>query len=151
MKKAFITLTLGCMITFVFFSIWCPTYAYEINALTPRSAVLISGVTQEIDITQHNDFPQDFSMFTVVLIGYGPVRISVSKEETAGDLLVITGVGISSAGIRPFFKFGRTNVNLEVTVEIGSELSPFGLLLFSSWMTQPADEPDNTYTITLSF
>ena len=151
MKKSFITLTLGCMITFVVFFSWCSTYAYEINAVTPRSAVLIPGVTQAIEITQHNDFPQDFSMFTVVLIGYGPVRIILSKEETAGDLLVITGVGISSAGIRPFVKFGRINVNLEVTVEIGSERSPFGVLLFSSWMTQPTDEPDNTYTITLSF
>jgi len=155
MKKSFITLTLGCMITFFFFARWYPTYAYEINALTPRFEVLIPGVSLDFEITQQHNFPQDFSIFTVVLIGYGPVSISLSKElseeEIPGNLLVITGVGISSAGIIPFFKFGRGDVDVDVTVEIGSERSPFGLLLFSSWMTQPADEPDNTYTITLAF
>ena len=151
MKKAFITLTIGGLITVGFFFSRCTIHAYEINALTPHTEVLIPGVTMSIEVTQHHDYPQDFSMFTALLIGYGPVKISLSKEETAGDLLVITGLGISSAGIRPFLKFGRTNVNLDVTVEIGSEQFPNGLLLFSSWMTQPADEPDNTYTITLAF
>ena len=154
MKKIFNTL-ISCMVLFIFFFSWSPTYAYEINALTPRFEVLIPGVSLNFEITQQYNFPQDFSIFTVALIGYGPVSISLSKElsveETPGNLLVITGVGISSAGIIPFFKFGRGDVDVDVTVEIGSERSPFGLLLFSSWMTQPADAPDNTYTITLSF
>jgi hypothetical protein len=153
MKKILIALTLGCMIVSVFFFNWNPTYAYETTALTPRIEVLLPGVSQSYTITQHQDFPQDFSIFTVFLIGHGFVSISLSLEEGVAsvDQMVISGVGISAAGIIPFFRFGRGDVGIDVGIEIGNEQFPYGMLQFSSWITRSVDEQGNTYTIDLSF
>jgi hypothetical protein len=87
----------------------------------------------------------------VFLIGYGPFKISLSKKEAVGDRLIVNGVGISPAGIIPFYKSGKAFVDLDVTVEIGNEQYPYGLVLFTSWVSGTVTEPDNTYTVTLQF
>jgi len=152
MKKVLLTVTLCIVI------ICAPTFttttasAFEPSALTPHFELLTPGVTRHFTITQYNNFPQDFSFFLVVLVGYGPVSINLlSPEEVAeGDLFVISGLGISPAGIRPFLKFGRADVVLEVGVEIGNERNPFGLLWFSSWIASPLEE-ETEYDLSISF
>ena len=123
----------------------------EVNALIPHTAVLAPGITRDFTITQYADFPQDFSPFMVFLIGYGPFKMSLSKSEAVGDRLVITGVSISPAGVVPFCMFGKADVDLVVTVEIGNERCPYGMVLFSSWVSGTVIEPDNMYTVTLQF
>ncbi len=75
-----------------------------------------------------------------------------------GDRLKMSGVGISPAGIVPFYKSGKADVDLVVTVEIGNERYPYGMVLFSNWVSGTViQEPDsdgvyhNTYTVTLQF
>jgi len=128
-----------------------PTFAGEKKSLLPRIEILTPGMTRSIEITQDANFPLDSSQFLVVLLGYSFVTISMYKNDTEGDLLVLTGVGISSAGIVPFLKFGVTATSLAVSIEIGKESSPYGLLLFSTWIDEPEDEPYNRYNLTLSF
>jgi hypothetical protein len=132
--------------------------AFEVNALTPHVEVLTPGVTRNLTITQYADFPQDFSPFIVFLIGYGPFKISLSKAAAVGDRLVINGLGISPAGVIPFYKSGKADVVLVVSVEIGNERYPYGMVFFSSWISgNVIQEPDsegvyhNTYTVTLQF
>jgi len=129
----------------------CPTFALETEALLPRIEILIPGMSRTIDITQTYAFPQDFSQFLIVVVGYGGVSISLSKRDTEGDLLILTGVGISSAGIVPVIKFGRSKVTLTESVEIGNERSPCGLLWLLSWVDSPENEPPYSYTLSLGF
>ena len=154
MKRALVIIM--CLILTVAFTY--PATAFETNALTPHIEVLTPGVTRTITITQYADFPQDFSPFIVFLIGYGPFKISLSKDESVGDRLKMNGVGISPAGIVPFYKSGKEDVDLVVSVEIGNERSPYGMVLFSSWVSGTViQEPDsegvyhNTYKVTLQF
>ena len=81
----------------------------------------------------------------------GGVSITVSKGDPVGDLLVLTGIGISSAGIIPFLKFGRTSVSLSEAIEIGDERATYGLLWFSSWLDSSIDDPPYSYSLSLSF
>jgi hypothetical protein len=150
MKKALFVATL-CLLVAVTFTSPGSASTFEVNALIPHTAVLAPGMTRDFTITQYADFPQDFSPFMVFLIGYGPFKISLSKSEEVGDRLVINGVGISPTGVVPFFKFGKADVDLVVTVEIGNERCPYGMVLFSSWISGTVIEPDNTYTVTLQF
>lgn len=155
MKKILFIICFIIPFTFTFPS---TAVAFDVNALTPHIEVLTPGVTRNLTITQYADFPQDFSPFIVFLIGYGPFQISVKKDETVGDRLKMNGVGISPAGVIPFYKSGKADVNLIVTVEIGNERYPYGMVLFSSWVSGTVmQEPDsegvyhNTYTVTLQF
>ena len=148
MKRALIIM---CLILTVAFTYPATAPAFEANALTPRIEVLTPGVTRNLTITQYTNFPQDFSPFIVFLIGYGPFKISLSKAAAVGDRLVINGLGISPAGIVPFYKSGKADVDLVVSVEIGNERYPYGMVLFSSWISGTVTEPDNTYDITLQF
>ena len=127
-----------------------PAYAFRTTAINPNVEVLTPGVIRNFTITQYNNFPQDFSFFLVFLIGYGPAQITLSKNDTEDDLLVINGWGISSAGIVPIIKFGRSRVNLAVSVEIGSERYPTGIMWFSSWIASPIEE-ETTYQLSISF
>ena len=150
MKKVLSHLTHSwVMVVILFFSI-CPAFALETNALIPSIEILTPGIGRTITITQNYNFPQGSSQFLVLLIGCGVVNISLSKYDTVGDLLVLTGAGISSAGIIPFFKRGKTGVFLDVGIEIGDKSTPYGLVWFSSWLDKPDDE-NNTYDINLSF
>ncbi len=155
MKKILFIICFIIPFTFTFPS---TAAAFEVNALTPHIEVLTPGVTRNLTITQYADFTQDFSPFIVFLIGYGPFKISLSKDESVGDRLIVNGVGISPAGIVPFYKSGKADVDLIATVEIGNERYPYGMAFFSSWVTGTViQEPDgagvyhNTYTVTLQF
>ena len=147
MKKVLLTATVCILVCIV-----SPTYAFQPTAIDPHVEVLTPGVTRNFSITQFNNFPQDFSFFLVVLIGYGPVSINLSSStaSTDGDLFVISGMGISPAGIIPFLKFGRADVALAVGIEIGNEWSPYGLLWFSSWIATPI-EGESTYDLSIRF
>jgi hypothetical protein len=156
MKRALIIIM--CLILTVALTYPTTALALDVNALTPHVEVLTPGVNRNLTITQYADFPQDFSPFIVFLIGYGPFKISLSKDESVGDRLKMNGVGISPAGIVPFYKSGKADVDLVVSVEIGNERSPYGMVLFSSWVSGTViQEPDsegvyhNTYKVTLQF
>lgn len=157
MKKILIISILPLMLSLAFTSPGIAS-ALETTALVPHVEILTPGVTRTIIITQTADYPQDFSPFIVFLIGYGPFKISLSKDESVGDRLKMNGVGISPAGLIPFLKSGKADVDLVVSVEIGNERSPYGMVLFSSWVSGTViQEPDsegvyhNTYTVTLQF
>ena len=124
MKKIYITTAL--LITICIASSVC---AFQPTAIDPHVEFLTPGVTRSFTITQYNNFPQGLSSFLVFLLGYGPVRITISSLND-GDLLVILGWAVSSAGIEPIFKVGKSNVILVESVEIGSERYPTGIIWF---------------------
>ena len=123
--KKILFLTILCVILPFAFTSPGMASALETTALVPHMEVLTPGVTRTIIVTQTADYPQDFSPFIVFLIGYGPFKISLSKDESVGDRLKMNGVGISPAGVIPFYKSGKADVNLIVTVEIGNERYPY--------------------------
>ena len=128
-----------------------PTSALETDALIlPRVEILIPGVQRTIQITQDYKFPQDFNQIIILVIGYGGLPISMTSTDE-GNFLMLTGMGISAAGIIPFFKFGVTNSTLKATVEIGNERFPYGLLWISSWVDSSVNDPPYSYTISFSF
>ena len=148
MKKVLIVTVLSMLI----FTL-SPAYGFQPTAIDPRVEVLTPGVTRDFTITQYNNFPQDFSFFLVFLIGYGPVQISMSSSEdetSEGDLLVLSGWALSSAGIAPIIKFGRSRVTLVAGAEIGSERYPTGIKWFSSWIASPIEE-EVKYYIEITF
>jgi len=151
MKKALSYLTRSWLIlSILVFSSW-PTFAIETDTVIPRIEILIPGMTRTIEITQNYKFPRDSSQFLIFIIGYGGVSITLRKVDTEGDTLFLTGVGISSAGIEPVFKFGTTGVTLTAMVRIGQKQSPYGLLWISSWLDSSADDPPYNYSLGLSF
>ena len=120
-------------------------------ALIPRLETLTPGMTRDIEITQEAPFPQGISQFVVLLIGSGPLTITLSSGEgSVGDLLVLSGIGISHAGLIPFFKWGYTAVTFDVGIQIGNDRFPYGMLLFSCWLAEP-EAPYNTYYLTIEF
>ena len=77
--------------------------------------------------------------------------MSSSEDETnEGNLLVLNGWALSSAGAIPIIKFGRSRVVLEVGVEIGNEFYPSGIMWFSSWIAGPIEE-ELKYDISIEF
>ena len=151
MKKALSYLTRSWLIlSILVFSSW-PAFAIETDTVIPRIEILIPGMTRTIEITQNYKFPRDSSQFLIFIIGYGGVSITLRKVDTEGDTLFLTGVGISSAGIEPVFKFGTTGVTLTAMVRIGQKQSPYGLLWISSWLNSSADDPPYNYSLVLSF
>lgn len=157
MKKVLIISILSLMLSLTFTSPGIAS-ALETTALIPHIEIITPGVTRTIIVTQTADYPQDFSPFIVFLIGDGSFKISISKDETVGDRLKMSGVGISPAGVIPFYKSGKADVNLVITVEIGNERYPYGMVLFSSWVSGTViQEPDsegiyhNTYEVKLQF
>jgi len=127
------------------------TFALETEALIPRVEILTSGMTRTVEITQNYDFPQDFSHFLILVVGYGGVSITLRKIDTEGDFLILSGLGTSSAGVTPVFKFGISKVTLAEAVEIGDENSPYGLLWMLCWVGSPVNDPPYHYTLVLSF
>jgi len=152
MKKArYLSIYSGLILFFLNFTAF-PGFTYEIETgATNRVELLMPGVTRTIEIIQDANFPQGLSQILVVVVGYGGVSITLRKNDTEGDLLVLTGAGISPAGIVPILKFGRTSLTLFEAVEIGDERFPFGIIWISSWINPPVPEPPaNKYTLTLS-
>ena len=125
-------------------------FGQEAMALITRLEVITPGMTRTIPITQESPFPQGVSQFLALIIGSGPFAISISPEEVAeGNLMVLCGIGISSAGFFPFFKRGYTDVSFDVGIEIGDEKFPYGIAFFSCWLQEP-EEP-STYNLTIRF
>jgi hypothetical protein len=152
MKKALNHLTAGCIILSVLvFSVY-PAFALEPKGLLPQIEILTTGMSRSATkITQNNNFPLDFNHFLILAIGYGKFSITVSKADTAGDFLVLTGWATSSAGTVPFLKFGITGATLNEVIEIGNERSPLGLVWFVSWVYSPVVDPSHNYNYDLSF
>ena len=152
MKKALNHLTAGWIILSVLVFSSYPAFALEPKALIPHIEIFTKGMTRPpMEITQNLDFPLGSNQFLILAIGYGPLSITLSKTDTEGDFLVLTGVAISSAGIVPFFRFGITGATLREGIEIGDERSPLGLVWFVSWVDSPVDDPSHNYNYTLSF
>jgi len=128
-----------------------PTFAYETEALIPHIEILTPGVTRTVEITQRYNFPQEFGHFLILVVGDGGVSITLRKIDTEGDFLILAGLGISSAGVVPIFKFGISKVTLAEAVEIGDERSSYGLLWLVSWVSTPTHNPPYYYTLVLSF
>jgi len=151
MKRALRYLTKSLVILSVL--IFCPAFDFETEAqLLPRVEILVPGVIRTIEITQDNKPPQDFSQFLIVVLGYGPLTITINSIIPAeGGFLVLTGMAISSAGVIPVFKFGTAQVMLSASVEIGDERSPYGLLWIASWANSSLEDPPYTYTLQLLF
>ena len=131
--------------------VFSTTFALETEELIPRIEILTPGMTRTVEITQNYDFPQDFANFLILVVGYGGVSITLRKVDTEGDLLVLAGLGISSVGIVPVFKFGITEVILTEAVEIGDQRSPYGLLWVVSWVDSQMNNTPSHYTLVLSF
>ncbi len=128
-----------------------PVFAFEEEALMPRVEIITPGMTRTIEISQNYSPPQDFGHFLILVLGYGGLSITLRKIDTEGDILFLTGAGISPAGIAPVFKFGITEVTLREAVEIGNERFPYGLLWILSWVDSPVHNPPYHYTLVLSF
>lgn len=128
-----------------------PAFAFKPEAVMPRVEILTPGMTRTVEITQNYKFPRDYDNLLILVLGYGGVSITLRKIDTEGDTLILTGLGISSAGIAPFFKFGITEITLTKAVEIGDQHIPYGWLWIASWVDTPATEPPYYYTLVLSF
>ncbi|KPJ61733.1 MAG: hypothetical protein AMJ42_01065, partial [Deltaproteobacteria bacterium DG_8] len=128
MEKVISLLTCSCIFLSILALSSFPTFALETEALIPHIEILTPGVTRTVEITKIYNFPQDFGHFLILVVGYGGVSITLRKIDTEGDFLFLAGIGISSVGIVPVFKFGVTEVTLTEAVEIGDQSSPYGLL-----------------------
>ncbi len=135
MKKAMRNLKQFFVILSILLFSSYPALAFETEGFIPQIEIITKGMTRTIEISQSNVFPQNFSQFLLVAVGYGPLKISLAKTDPEGDFVFLTGVGISSAGIVPVFRFGVTKVTLTESVEIGNERSPYGLLWILSWVS----------------
>jgi len=152
MKRVLSRLTFSLMVSSVLVFSSCPTFAFETKAIViPHVEVLIPGVSRRIEITQNYKFPQDFNQILILAIGYGPLGITLSQSEPTGNILMLTGVSVSAAGVIPVFKFGVTDVSLKASVEIGNERSPYGLLWVSSWINSSLEDPPYSYTMMITF
>ena len=129
-------------------------YASEPSGLVPRIELITPGITRIIDITQAQKFPGEFSHFLILILGHGKFTINMSSisndaegKVIPGDQLVFAGIGISSAGVIPFFKYGVTHVLLKESIEIGNESFPFGVVWFICWMDSTENEPVPKYKL----
>ena len=130
-----------------------PAFAFEPHALVlPRVEVIIPGVTRTITVTQDDEYPQGIDQMVIVAIGYGGITIDMTPSETLqeGNLLMLTGVGISSAGIVPVLKFVKTDGTLTASILTGDERLPFGLVWLSSWVNASAYDPPYEYELAIT-
>lgn len=154
MKKLFSLFTcIGLLVALVV----APGYqatAFETQALVlPRVELLTPGMTRTINITQESRFPQGSNQLVIIALGYGGIAITmqqVSDTPQEGNLLMMTGMGISSAGIVPILKFGIVNVTLTANIEIGNAQSPFGIIWLSSWTHSATNDPPYNYQLVLT-
>ncbi len=125
-----------------------PAAEIEPHAAT-QVAVLMPGISKTIKITQASSYPQGVSSILIVVFGYGGVTITWN-QTTDDDLLFLTGVGISAAGIIPVLKFGTAPITMKDSVAIGSEGLPFGLIWLSSWIDSSVNDPPYDYELGLA-
>ena len=152
MKKALVHLIAGWGVVSILVSSSFPAFAAETDEMIPAIEIFTPGMTRTITITQNRAFPLEYHQILILLAGYGGVSISVSKNDTEGDPLILAGLAVSSAGVVPFLKYGVTHVTLREGIEIGNERAPYGLLWIASWVNLSVyDPPYNTYTLTLAF
>lgn len=151
MKKVIVHSTLrGLILAILIFGSGL-AFAFEAEASMTHVEIIIPGTTRTIEIIQNYNFPLDIGDFLIFVVGYGGVSITLRKVDTEGDLLIFAGLGISSAGVVPFLKFGITEVALTEAVEIGDQYLPYGLLWISSWVDSSLHSPPYHYTLVLSF
>ena len=148
----------GVIVCVLFFLSASLAPASEPEGWIPGIEILIPGMSRSITVIQEQDFPSDFGHFVVLALGYGPLRIGLTsstldteKNSTPGGLLVLTGVGISSAGIAPLLKFGQKGDTLSAYVEIGNENSPCGVVWISCWVYPLVNAVPYAYTLSLAF
>ena len=139
----------------VFAALMCfanPGRAAEIEPLQKNHFVLLMpGITRTVNIIQDSDFPTGISNTLVLALGYGGVSIEWSESNNDdGDLLVLSGVSLSSAGIIPFVKFGRTPIQIRASIEIGTAGFPFGLIWISSSVRSTVTDPSHSYQLRLT-
>ena len=103
--------TCSCLITIliVFSALifnFSSTLAADIEPLAKNHLViLMPGITRNINITQDSDTPQASSNILILVLGYGGVTINWNQlNNNDGDLLVLSGIGLSSAGPIPILK-----------------------------------------------
>ena len=63
---------------------------------------------------------------------------------------MMTGMGISSAGIVPILKFGVVDVTLTAGIEIGNAQLPFGIIWLSSWTHSTTHDPPYEYVLDIT-
>ena len=128
--------------------------AFETRALVlPRVELITPGMSRTIRITQESRFPQGVNRLVIVALGYGGITITMQQDPDSnleGDLLMMTGMGMSSAGIVPVFKFGIVDVTLTAAIEIGNMQSPFGIIWLSSWVHSATSNPPYKYQLDLT-
>ena len=152
MKKLFYLLNcVGILVTLLAF----PGYraaAFEPQAVVlPDVELITPGMIRTINITQENRFPL-VNRLLIVGLGYGGIRITMqpdSENTQEGDFLIMTGMGISSAGIVPIIKFGEVNVTLTAEVGIGTAQYPFGIIWLSSGVHSTTNDPPYVYQLVL--
>jgi hypothetical protein len=128
-------------------------FAFEPQAFVlPHLEIIIPGVTRTITVTQEDLYPQGIYQMAIVTIGYGGITIAMIPSETLqeGSLLMLEGMGISSSGIVPVLKFGKTDGTLTASVETGSERSPLGFVWLSSWVYSTAYDPPFEYQLSIT-
>ena len=129
------------------------TIAFEPQALVlPQVELITPGMSRTINITQEYPFPQ-VKQLLIVALGYGGVTITMQQspeDVQEGNLLMMTGMGISSAGIIPILKIGVVDVTLTAPIEIGSSQAPFGIIWISSWTYSAINDPPYTYQLVLT-
>ena len=129
----------------------CSAPAFETGEIIPSIEIIIPGISRTIEINQNYTYPQDFNQLLVFCIGYGPFNITLTKNDVVGDRIFLTGIGLSSAGIVPIFKFGETKITLTEGIEIGSQSSPYGIVWITSWVDSTVHEPPYNYILTFRF
>ena len=129
-----------------------PAPAAEIEPLANNYVVLLMpGISRNVNITQESETPQGTGNTLILVLGYGGVEITWSEiNNDDGDLLFLSGLGFSSAGIIPVMKFGRTPISIKASVEIGTAGFPFGLIWISSSVSSTANDPPYTYQLRLT-
>jgi len=156
MKKVLRYITVcWMMVSILVFSV-SPAEALATNIdLIPRIEVLTPGVYRTFDIALRPDSPFEFNQFLILTLGYGTLSITLTKTDTVGDFIMLTGLGISSAGILPVFKFGITKVQLQESIDLGTEAFPYGVLWMAIWVnsTETEEVPPYLldYKLTLDF
>ena len=149
MKKIVNGVVRSLMVGAILIGICLQVAAYETDDSTLQTEILTKGVNRTITV-QGNNYPEDFSQFLVVVLGAGVVDVTLSKQDTQGDLIGFTGMGISALGVFPFFRAGVTGVSMTEGVYTGTRNSPFGLLWITTWIISSDGVPPFEYTLVLN-
>ena len=130
-------------------------YAEDLRPHAGLDVTVISeGETKFIDVeTGGVLLLGDLHILNVVILGSGELGIAMEKSDTGGELIMMTGVAISSGGATtPFFKAGFTPNVLSQSVEIGDETNPNGFLfMITGVLFSLGKVEEGSYSIELGF